>query len=330
MTPRAIATTAGGVVLAIGGAVGFMFVVMRTSGREASVPVAKTLDPSPPITATATAVRAPPDWIEEEHVTEVDIRAITHGPKPRASYAVGANGRILRRYDNAWTAETSGTARDLRGVAEILGRVCAVGDGGVATCLLDPSKPKWTVEKTGTQEDLLGLAEHYGFVAVGRKGTIVRRDNEAGWRREESGTKEDLFGVAGDYAVGAHGTILHHDDLRWRPVASPTTEDLYAIETDLDEVVAVGAHGIIVRLGDPRAGFHVQQSGTPADLFAVTHGGGYTTYAVGAGGVVLEASGTASWNAQRADTQRDLHAVDCSIPTMFIGGDHGTFLSRKY
>ncbi|HEY2367258.1 MAG TPA: hypothetical protein VGH87_12770, partial [Polyangiaceae bacterium] len=193
-------------------------VVLAATGRTRAermrdARLAKTLDPSPSITATATAKRTP-EWIEDKHVTEIDIRAVTHGVTPPVNYAVGAGGTILRRYGATWALEASGTTSDLHGVAEQLGKVCAVGDGGVATCALDPSKPTWKLEKTGTTSDLLALTQSYGLLAVGRKGTIVRREGDA-WKREESGTKEDLFGVANGYAVGAHGTILEDGDKGW-------------------------------------------------------------------------------------------------------------------
>ena len=325
-------------LLAIGGPVaviaafGALWAILSETDVIGPRATAKTLEPSPSIAPPTTTSPTPSlDWIEDSHVSEADLRAVAHGVQPHVSYAVGAGGTILRRYTDTWTVEESGTTRDLRGVSEFLGRVCAVGDHGTATCALDPAKPAWKVEKTGTTEDLLALTQHYGFVAVGRHGTILRRNDDGSWSREDGGTKEDLFGVADEYIVGAHGTILHRENDRWHSVTSPTTADLYAIEKHSDDVVAVGAGGVIVRLGDPRAGFQVQPSGVTTDLFAVEHGGGYETYAAGAGGVVLISSGqTSAWRLQHVDTQRDLHTIDCSIPTMFIGGDHGTILSRRY
>ena len=293
--------------------------------------LAKSLVPSPALTASSNAKR-PADWVEDKRVTETDIRAVTHGVTPAVNYAVGAGGMILRRYGTSWSVEQSGTTADLHGVAEQLGKVCAVGDGGVAVCALDPAKPDWKLEKTGTIADLLALVQTYGFLGVGRSGTIVRRHIDGVWRREESGTKEDLFGVAPGYIVGAHGTILEQsDDKGWRKVPSPTTADLYAVESHLNQVVIVGAGGVMLQLGDPRAGFQLVSSGVTTDLYAVAHGSGFDTYAAGAGGVVLVShGGGGAWVRQNTDTRRDLRAIDAWLPTMFIGGDHGTILSRKY
>ena len=335
--PRAVGSSARGPLI-IGVAVVFTFIViLLTTGVLTKAPIgapvqqAKTLAPSPSI-EDPPANRPPPDWNEESHFTEIDIRAVTHGVKPQVHYAVGAGGTILRKYGDAWkwTLETSGTTNDLHGVAEQLGKVCAVGDNGVATCALDPAKPTWKLEKTGTTADLLALTEHYGFLAVGRHGVIMHRTDD-GWQREESGTKEDLFGVSGDYVVGAHGTILAVADNRWRKVESPTTADLYAVESHLHEVVVVGAGGVILQLGDPRAGFQLVKSGVTTDLYAVAHGSAFDSYAAGAGGVVLSTSGgSAPWVRQNIDTTRDLHTIDAWLPMMFIAGDHGTVLSRKY
>ena len=301
----------------------------RTRAQRMRVAPAKSLAPSLGLTMSAT--KRSPDWIEDEHVTEIDLRAITHGVTPPVNYAVGAGGTIVRRYGATWTVEDSGTTRDLHGVAEQLGKVCAVGDGGVATCALDPAKPSWKIEKTGTTNDLLALTQSFGFLAVGRKGTIVRRSGDA-WQREDGGTKEDLFGVFGSYAVGARGTILEDvEDKGWRKVASPTTADLYAVSSQLHDVIIVGAGGVILQLGDPRAGFQLVSSGVTTDLYAVAHGSAFETYAAGAGGVVLVSNGGgAAWVRQTVETQRDLHTIDAWLPTMFIGGDHGTILSRKY
>lgn len=324
-TVKAIAAAGGFLVF---GAV----VLIALAGRSTSgthTELAKTLELSPSLSVPETT-KPLPDWIEDKHVTEIDIHAIAHGVVPPVNYAVGAGGTIVRRYGDAWTIEASGTTRDLHGVAEMLGKVCAVGDGGVATCALDPTKPVWKLEKTGTTADLLALAQSDGFLAVGRNGTIVRRDSD-GWRREESGTKEDLFGAAGGYAVGAHGTILEDGDKGWHKVASPTTADLYAVSSHLHEVVIVGAGGVILQLGDPRAGFQLVSSGVTTNLYAVAHGGGFERYAAGAGGVVLASNGGGgAWVRQTIDTQSDLHTIDAWLPTMFIGGDHGTILSHRY
>lgn len=289
----------------------------------------KTLDPSP--VAPVESAKRPVDWAEDQHVTETDIRAVTHGVTPPVNYAVGVGGMILRRYGTTWAPETSGTTSNLHGVAEQLGKVCAVGDGGVAVCALDPSKPTWKLEKTGTTADLLTLAQSYGFLAAGRNGTIVHRSSDDVWRREESGTKEDLFGATGGYVVGAHGTILQRSDKGWEKVASPTTADLFAVESHLHEVFIVGAGGVILQLGDPRAGFQIVSSGVSTDLYAVAHGSGFETYAAGADGVVLVSrGGSGPWSRQNVDTHRDLRTIDAWLPTMFIAGDHGTILSRRY
>jgi hypothetical protein len=298
--------------------------------RDARLAQAKTLAPSPTI-PTATAQKPPPDWVEDKHATETDIRAVTHGVTPAVNYAVGASGMIMRRYGTVWSFEQSATGRDLHGVAEQLGKVCAVGDGGVAVCALDPTQPTWKAEKTGTTNDLLWLTQSYGFLAVGRKGTIVHRSSDGTWERKESGTKENLFGASASYIVGAHGTILEEGESGWRKVPSPTTADLYAVESHLHEVVIVGAGGVILQLGDPRAGFQLVSSPVTTDLYAVAHGGGFEVYAAGAGGVVLVSSGgSGPWTKQNIDTQRDLHTIDAWLPTMFIAGDHGTILSHRY
>jgi hypothetical protein len=234
---------------------------------------------------------------------------------------------------NAWTLETSGTTANLNGVVDFIGHVCAVGDGGVATCLDDPLKPAWKPEPTGTKEDLLAVGASDEIIAVGRHGTILAR-RRSGWVANASGVTEDLYGIAGEYAVGAKGTILfreHHGmDSKWIPIRSGTTEDLYAVATNLDDVMVVGAHGTILHQSDPRIGFRPESSGTTTDLRGVAEGGGYGFNAVGVGGVVLVK--TASGGAWRATSEatRDLRAVALGIPTLYAVGDRGTILSHRY
>ncbi len=287
---------------------------------------------STPTFGKVTPIVTPPDWASQAAPTTVNLRAFTQGQVPAAGYAVGAGGTILRHYENAqaWTVEASGTTSDLAGVAEQLGNVCAVGVGGVATCT-DSDQREWHVEKTGTKSDLLGVNASHGFLAVGRGGTIVRRAS-GGWRAEASGITTDLYAVEEPYAIGAGGVILQHGKGAWAPMASGTTEALFALDVEQHGVVVVGAHGTVLRLTDPRDGFHVESSGVAVDLFGVSRGdAGYDFIAAGASGTIIRSMNTGGiWRRETSGTSHDLHAVRGSIPTMFIVGDEATILSHRY
>src|SRR4051812_37210725 len=121
LRPRA-ASGYGPVALAVGVVclgLGVAIVVStrtRAPIERESVVAAKSLEPSPSAPALPSVV--PPDWAEIAHATESNLYGFTHGVKPSVGYAVGAGGTILRHYatGSAWTAEESGTTRDLHGV----------------------------------------------------------------------------------------------------------------------------------------------------------------------------------------------------------------------
>jgi hypothetical protein len=334
-----VVTGAVGMALAFGTVVS----VLTQKPPEAPAVVAnrKWFDlPTP--TTPAVTVEAPPkpDWEQVPDVTSVDLHDYTQGNVPAVGYAVGRGGTILRHYaveGSGWTLETSGTTRDLSGVAEMLGVVCAVGTGGVAVCSRDPAKVTWKAERTGTSQDLLGAFGFGELTAVGRNGTIVHRDERGMWSVHASGTKADLFATASaagsSYAVGAGGVIVRRDGLtsRWSPVPSGTTEDLLAVAVEDHGVVVVGAHGTLLRLTDPRAGFRVESSGTTEDLYGVTHGRGYDFIAVGAAGTIVRSRGEGeAWQAETGGGGHTLRAVVGAIPMMFIVGDAGTVLRHRY
>jgi hypothetical protein len=314
-------------VLITGGAV---FALTRPKLAHAVDVTRKSVESTPTFGKIA-AVSQAPDWASQAVPTTANLRAFTQGHVPAAGYAVGAKGTILRHYENAqsWTVEASGTTSDLAGVAEQLGNVCAVGMGGVATCT-DAEQREWHVEQTGTKSELLGVNTAHGFLAVGRGGTIVRRTRD-GWRAEPSGITTDLYAVEEPYAVGAGGEILEHKN-KWTPMPSGTTEDLFAIDVQQHGVVVVGAHGTVLRLTDPRDGFHAESSGVTVDLSSVSRGdAGYDFIAVGASGTIIRSMNTGGiWRAETSGTSHDLHAVCGSIPTMFIVGDEATVLSHRY
>ena len=283
------------------------------------------------------APKPPPDWTTEQDLTGTDLFDTSQGHEPQVGYAVGAGGTILRYYASPpgpWTRETSNTTSDLFGVAQaLMGRACAVGASGTAVVLEGSSKP-WKAERAGTLTDLLAVTDDASdFVAVGRHGTIRRRTDGA-WVNEPSGTTADLFAIDGDYAVGAKGTILHNHQGRWSLVKSGTSEDLFGVSAaeHEDEAVIVGAHGTILRLGDPRDGFRVEASGTDADLRSVTKGyAGYDYIAVGDHGTIRHSMAAGKpWSAETSGTDHDLLAVRGFIPTMYITGRGGIVLSHPY
>ncbi len=283
---------------------------------------------------------SPSDWAAVAKIPVVDLRGYAQGYSPNVGYAVGKGGAILRHFasedSSGWTVETSGTTEDLNAVVSQSDHVtCAVGTAGVAVCA-DSAKGVWKRDTTGTHNELLGvgLTEDSDIVAVGREGTILRRNPSGWWTPEASGTKADLFAVDAPYAVGAGGIILRREAhaAKWSVVASGTVEDLYALDVQTHAVVVVGARGTILRMTDPRDGFRVEPSHSTHDLFGVARGkAGYDFIAVGASGTILHSmSPTSGWSAETGGGAHDLHGVLGSVPVMFIVGDSGAILSRRW
>lgn len=154
-------------------------------------------------------------------VTPNDLYAATFGNNKYV--AVGANGTILTSTDTVtWTAATSGTSRDLRGVAfaalpsetpitsSTIYTYVFVAVGPAGTVLTSNDGATWTTRPPISTNDLTAVVYGGQFVAVSKGGGIFTSPDGITWQARTSGTTNDLAAVArtlsGYTAVGAAGT----------------------------------------------------------------------------------------------------------------------------
>jgi hypothetical protein len=177
---------------------------------------------------------------------------------------------------------------------------------------------EWIPEATGVSAHLRALwvdergADAGGSdargecVAVGARGTILRREAGGKWRRDRSGFGDDLHGVWGSgptdvFAVGRRGTIAHFDGSRWTRRAVGGRAHLFDVwGTGPDHVVVVGGHGLVLRYDGRR--WAAEPTPSRATLRGVWGSGKNDVYAVG-DGVVLHDAGQ-GW--QIVQDERDI------------------------
>lgn len=146
-----------------------------------------------------------------------------HGTSGTNVIAVGTNGKIVK-YDGAtWSAMTSPTTQELRGVwVESATSAFAVGTNGTALRL---SGTTWTTTATGTTEALNGIWSNAGTAyAVGAAGTALRY-NGSTWTPQSVGTSNDLNSVSGVpggnvTVVGNFGGIFRYNGTTWSIINS--------------------------------------------------------------------------------------------------------------
>lgn len=333
--PRAILLALAGTVVASGLVA---YCVAYRSGTD----VKATVPPPPPPPAIETAPAAstvsfaqpqtrPTEdaWISVPVPVKVPLHAIADGLD--VLYAVGDGGTILRRHkaEDVWTAETSGTTKNLRSVSVQGGRVAAVGDGGAAVALDKPEATAFHALASGTTKNL--HAVHFsslGLIAVGDDGTMLRDlSNDDVLVPIKSPTTKHLRAICAAlpdvWIAGDAGTLIHMTLTDIEAVDSGTTENLYAVACDGAKVIAVGARGVVTQRTDPRAKFAVTHDGD-ADYLAITSYYGSSTWlAVGRGGVT-----SASFSSKRGGLRGDLEGVVYSTLGTWAVGAEGIFFAR--
>jgi len=207
--------------------------------------------------------------------------------------AVGDSGTVITSGDaTAWTARTSGTTARLNSVLFGQFAYVIVGDGG--TILRSTDATTWTAVSSGTTANLYAIALlGPTMVAAGANGTLLASaDAGLTWTPLSSGTTNTLRGLATSgaryVAVGDAGTVLTSTDAAtWAAAAVPTSQNLLRVAYGT-QFVAVGAAGTALVSADGLT-WSAAATGTTAELRGVLHGATLNYFAVGAGGVVLEA-----------------------------------------
>ena len=156
-----------------------------------------------------------------------------------------------------WTAQTSGTTNDLRGVSAVDANTAwAVGFSGTILHTTNAGTT-WTTQTSGTTNilnDVSAVDANTAFV-VGDGGTILHTTNAGTtWTAQTSGTTNVLIGVSAvdantAFAVGTGGTILHTTNAgtTWTTQTSGTTGFLVGVSAvDASTAWAVGTVGTIL------------------------------------------------------------------------------------
>jgi photosystem II stability/assembly factor-like uncharacterized protein len=159
------------------------------------------------------------------------------GTSPQSVYAVRQGG-IISKWDGLeWDTLPSGVSTDIN---SIWGTgdddIFAVGDGGVILHSEDGGK-SWEQQTSGTPADLFGVfaIDPMHIFAVGAGGVARWSQDGKTWIGMTTNTVEDLYDVtmrnrSDAIAVGTNGEIISWDGLIWAVQASPTTNDLFAVE----------------------------------------------------------------------------------------------------
>jgi hypothetical protein len=156
--------------------------------------------------------------------------------------------------------------------------VVVVGDGGTAYSSTDGLN--WTAVATGVTSNLYGVAYSsiLGWVAVGQGGTLITSPDLATWTvRTANAGANDLNAIAITsggvaVAVGNGGTVVKCSDAignTWVAQTLGATTNLYAVNTDSVQFLAVGAGGAAFTSTDWATWVPATSTGTTNDLLAV-------------------------------------------------------------
>ncbi len=148
--------------------------------------------------------------------------------------AVGGSGTIIASPQGRdWTAQTTGVATELNGVAASPSVIVAVGDGDTALSS-DDGGATWESNEGDTGEDLNDVewfAAASLFVAVGNNGAISTSPDGVTWTSRSSGVAVTLF-VAGAspsliVAAGSGGALVTSPDgINWTVRTSGTANGI--------------------------------------------------------------------------------------------------------
>jgi hypothetical protein len=282
---------------------------------------------------TVTPRLAGSTWIAGAPVAGAEFNAVaTGGAAPYV--AVGQGGVIYTSADGglAWTVRTSGTTKDLNGVATLGSLVVAVGQGGTALYSSNAGET-WTAGTTGTTVDLKSVALSTGglFAAVGAGGVIYSSPDGAAWTARTSGAAADLLGVAfvnsTFVATGAAGTVLTSPDgVTWTNRTIAGAGDVRSAAYGAAKYVVVGDNGAIYTSADAIT-FAKQTSTNTQHLYGVISGS--QLIAVGNAGTVLNSTDAITWNVATSNSTAALRGVASRDAGYAVVGRAGATLTSK-
>jgi photosystem II stability/assembly factor-like uncharacterized protein len=283
-----------------------------------------------------------------------------HFIDPSDGWAVGENGVFLRWDGISWTEYSPidgdiATPVDLNAVRmKDTDDVWVLGSAGTIRHWefdIVGGFYRWKSYNSPVTSDLYALtymttttpADTAGW-GVGANGKIIRllynpATSSYSWGTYASpydplAIKKTLYGVSNRWAVGQDGAILRWDDApdsKWNFAGSPTSLDLYAVETiAANDAWAVGEFGIILHWDG--ASWGSVSSPTGQHLRAISMVSATDGWAAGDNGTILRWDG-ANWTLQTGlplpSTTPNLYGISADASTVLVVGEWGADLLRS-
>ncbi|MFT5433260.1 MAG: hypothetical protein ACI9OJ_003965 [Myxococcota bacterium] len=223
-----------------------------------------------------------------------DLTAVYVTNDASAVWAVGDTGRVISKSldKGDWLSWQTRSKADLRGVgADADGEVFVVGTGGYIGRLVDGG---FDTETSGTTENLNAVwfssqgVSHQGF-AVGDAGTLLSTSSLGDWW--------NMVAFTDDGELVSHMNDVHGDG-SWND----------------GNVFAVGDGGVVMKFNGKHWAQEIVAPGESQleDLIAITSHDG-TFWAAGDGGLIVQRSDSAVWEAQPAVPTGKSLVVDMTV-----------------
>lgn len=156
-----------------------------------------------------------------------------HGTSGSNIIAVGTNGKIAKFDGTSWSAMTSGTTQELRGIwVESATVGFAIGTNGTALKLTGST---WAATTSGTTNALNGVWSDAGIAYAVGAGGVGLRYNGTAWVAQSMGTSDDLNSVSGVpggsvTAVGNFGGVFRYNGVSWTIInANGVIDNFYSV-----------------------------------------------------------------------------------------------------
>ncbi len=133
--------------------------------------------------------------------------------------------------------------------------------------------------------------------------------------------------------VGAGGSVVYSNDLVTFKSSTSGSQDLNAVATSFNTVVAVGNNGTILRTGDGLTWYAAASVPSTANLYAVTYAAlpsGGLWIAVGAGGVMFVSTDASTWSSVSSGTTQDLKGISALVNTSYPQGIYSPLVAPLY
>lgn len=268
--------------------------------------------------------------------------------EPESVWLAGNQGKIVHSTDGGrtWSIQETGIPQNLQSIAAWdEEHLVAVGDAGTVLRTQDGGATweRVDVELPEIADKLLRVRILDGQHAwvVGEFGTILKiSERGASWTHVSESRDLTLHDITRNngalFAVGEFGTVMYSEDggQTWRERSTPAPGTLNGVDFSTEDFgVAVGLDGMILVTEDGGENWRQVQTPTIEHLFAVRWTG-RNWLAVGAQGVVLEASPAANEWARRSVAERDFawrtEVVGTNDHWLLVGATSGFYGEEEW